>query len=407
LGKEGSGGSLFKICGVDSVMLFNLYEAITHHPYWQVFLTLLFIGYVFATMVQIWIYGYFFNRFSKYKEPENKLKTSQEPFSIIICARNEAENLQKNLPSILNQSYTNFEVIVVDDDSTDNSLEILSAFEQQYPHLCVKSNTNKQRAGKKDALAAGIAAASHNNLLMTDADCSPASSLWLQAMSERLTDHTKIVLGFGPYIERKGILNKWIRFEAIHTALQYFSFSLVGMPYMGVGRNIAWKKNLFDIIGGFEAHEHIASGDDDLFVSAASTPDNTTICILPDAFVYSAAKKTWSTYFKQKRRHLSTGWHYRWEHQILLAIGSLSHTLHYFAFVLLVFFGFGTVFVFVLYIIRILTVIRVFLPTLHKLRANNLIPFLPILDAALAGYYVVFSPILFLHTFKIKGHTWN
>jgi poly-beta-1,6-N-acetyl-D-glucosamine synthase len=388
-------------------MLTEIYQIIIHHPLWQVFLTLLLVGYTLATVVQMGIYGVFFNRFSKYIAPDSIPKSIQKPFSVIICARNEAENLRKNLPFILNQKYPNFEIIVVDDDSDDETSEILKQYQQQYPQLRVQYCTNKQRLGKKDALAAGIEAATYNNLLMTDADCRPSSEFWLSEMANKLTDDAKIVLGYGPYTETSGALNKWIRFEAIHTALQYFSFSLYGMPYMGVGRNIAWKKNLFDIIGGFKAHAHIPSGDDDLFVSAASTPENTVICISSESFVYSDAKNTWRNYFKQKRRHLSTGWHYRWQHQILLAIVSLSHTLHYFALFILLFFRFGTVFVITLYVIRTLTIIRVYLPTLHKLRANNLIPFLPILDAALAGYYVIFSPILFLHSFKNKGHSWN
>jgi poly-beta-1,6-N-acetyl-D-glucosamine synthase len=389
------------------IMLTEIYQTIVQHPLWQVFLTFLLIGYTLATLLQMGIYGIFFNRFSKYIPPKITSNVTQEPFSVIICARNEAENLYKNLPFILVQKYPVFEVIVVDDASEDKSSEILKQYQQQYPQLRVQYRKDKQRLGKKDALAAGIAAANYNNLLMTDADCRPASEYWLAAMASKLGEDVKIVLGFGPYTQTSGALNKWIRFEAIHTALQYFSFSLYGMPYMGVGRNIAWKKNLFDIIGGFKAHAHIPSGDDDLFVSAASTPENTAICISPESFVYSDAKNTWVNYFKQKRRHLSTGWHYRLEHKIMLAIASLSHTLHYFALLILLFFSFGTVFVITLYVIRTLTIIRVFLPTLHKLRANNLIPFLPILDAALAGYYVVFSPILFLHSFKNKGHTWN
>jgi poly-beta-1,6-N-acetyl-D-glucosamine synthase len=389
-------------------MLTFLINTITEHPYWQIFLTLLLIGYTLATIFQIAFYYGFLGRFSRHKIPEIQSVTqNKEGFSIIICARNEAENLRKNLKSILEQQYPTFEVLVIDDDSKDNSFEVLSEFQQHYPHLRVEYLKHKQRIGKKDALSYGILKAKYDNLLMTDADCKAASPFWLQKMADQLQNNANIVLGFGPYIETKGTLNFWVRFEAIHTALLYFSFSLQGLPYMGVGRNIAWKKNLFNIIGGFKSHAHLPSGDDDLFVSAASTANNTELCIEPEAFMYSETKNTWWDYYKQKKRHLSTGWHYHWKHQILLAMLSLSHTLHYFAFILLLGFKFGTVFVFSLYIIRTLTIIVVYVPTLHKLRANNLIPFLPILDAALAGYYVVFAPILFLHSFKNKGHSWN
>lgn len=219
-----------------------------------------------ATQVIFW--GLVFQRVAWRKTPKLPEIASFPAVSVIICARNEAANLQKNLESILHQDYPNFEVLVVDDDSDDDSEAFLTELRQQYAQLEVLSIKGKVGQGKKNALAKGIQHAKHEWLLLTDADCMPNSKYWIKSMMlSAHKDNAEIVLGYGPINSTSSWLNKWVQFETVYVAIQYFSFALWKMPYMGVGRNLMYKKSLFEKNSGFDRHQHLTSGDDDLFVN--------------------------------------------------------------------------------------------------------------------------------------------
>lgn len=326
---------------------------------------------------------------------DESISNFQFPISIIICARNEADNLRRFLPGILNQEYSGeWEVVVVDDASEDETPVVLRIFQDKNPRMRSVRIFEKKHAGKKHALAEGIAAAKFENLLLTDADCEPASSRWLALMADKLgkKPETEIVLGYSPMRESEGWLSHWSRFETAYTAIQYFSFALAGLPYMGVGRNLALKKAAFERAGGFAGHWHIASGDDDLLVNAAANKRNTAICLCPDSFVRSESKKTWREWARQKRRHLSAGRCYRPMHQILLATVSASQVLHYFLFTVLMLGGFGMVSVVSLFFLRSFSVFFLCGIILPRLRESNLLSRVPIYDALLAAHYGAFVP---------------
>ncbi len=252
-----------------------------------------------------------------------------QPVSVIICAKDEASNLQKILPQIYAQNYPDFEVVLINDRSFDDTFEVMKSFEAQYPGKTIfvnvpHSNDSRLTGNKKYALTLGIKAAHYEHLLFTDADCQPAGLDWIQRMTSRFSTQKQIVLGYGKYAKQKGLLNKLIRFETLQTAVQYFSYALKGMPYMGVGRNLAYTKSLFMQNNGFYTHLDVLSGDDDLFINEVATADNTAICIHPDSFTVSQPKQTWKTYFYQKRRHISTAKYYQTKHKVLLGLYSLS-----------------------------------------------------------------------------------
>ncbi len=321
--------------------------------------------------------------------------------SIIICARNEANNLKKNLHRILNQNYRSFEVIVVDDNSYDTTHNILLKYHIENPNLCSLNVTDKpQGSGKKFALSKGIEAAKNDVLLLTDADCIPNSPNWISDMVQPLNATVKIVLGYAPYIEARGFLNKFIRYETIHTAMQYFSFALIGQPYMGVGRNLVYSKSLYQKVGGFKNHDQLLSGDDDLFINEIATHKNVEIMLEKSSFVYSTAKKSWKAFYRQKARHLTTGKHYKLKHKILLGLYSLSHFLHYAAGLVLIILDFSTIFaVGIIYLMRISVVLLLCKPILKKFTDETLLKWYPFLDAFFVLYYLIFSPIL------MKGNT--
>ncbi len=226
-----------------------------------------------------------------YKPGPSGIKRS--PVSVVICAKNEEENLKANLPLILEQDYPLYEVIVVNDASTDNSMNVLMDLQQKYSHLrtsSIKENVHI-RKGKKLALTLGLKAAKYDWVLLTDADCSVTGNKWLATMQRNFRKEAGIVLGYGGYRRNKGLLNMVIRYDTFFIALQYMGFALAGFPYMGVGRNLAYRKELFFRNKGFATHYELASGDDDLFVNEVARRDGTRIEIRSESHTRSETKK--------------------------------------------------------------------------------------------------------------------
>ncbi len=328
------------------------------------------------------------------------------PVSVIICARNEASNLKKNLPFIFNQKNIDFEVIVVNDCSLDNSDEVLREFQQLYPNLkvVVKQEHPRFKTGKKFAATLGIKAAKNEIIVFTDADCRPDSDYWLvNICSNYANEDTEIVLGYSPYERKRGLLNLLIRYETFQTAINYFSFALHGMPYMGVGRNLSYKKSLFFKGKGFASHMHIPSGDDDLFVNQNATVKNTAIEIRPGSHTWSEPKPSWASYWSQKTRHLGAGKAYKKEHQLKLSIQGLSAVGFYILMICCLSLKIEIAFVSILFAFRFLVQSLVYYKSLIKLRYKDLLAWVIILDPV---YYLYLSALSIRGLFK-KNVIWK
>jgi glycosyltransferase involved in cell wall biosynthesis len=246
---------------------------------------------------------------STIKSPRLGTPASAMPVSVIICAKNEDENLTEFLPKILTQDYpAGFEVIVVNDCSYDNTENVIDEFAKIFPNLR-KANIKEDayyKHGKKFALLVGIKAAANNRLVLTDADCYPASDQWLKEMALGFGVKKEIVLGYGAYEKQKGLLNKLIRFDAFIIAVQYLSAAIKNKAYMGVGRNLAYNKDTFFNNKGFANHYHVNSGDDDLFVNEAATEQNVAVCVSHNSVTYSKPKTSFRAWRLQKARHITT-----------------------------------------------------------------------------------------------------
>src|SRR6476659_7055052 len=267
-----------------------------------------FISFCLVSGIQIFYYLFFFRKLAFYNPP-SKSASQEYPVSVIVCARDEAENIARNLPGILVQQYrTTHEVIVVNDNSTDETKFLLDEFKKSFKNINPVALTQEAKLipGKKFPLSMGIKSSKYEVVLLTDADCVPASENWIQRSEDAYHDDVRIVLGYGAYHKTHGLLNKLIRFETFHSALQYFSFALAGMPYMGVGRNLSYRKETFLRNKGFSAINHIPSGDDDLFINMVASKTNTAIVIDKEAHTLSEAAPTWSIWQKQKFRHYTT-----------------------------------------------------------------------------------------------------
>jgi len=285
--------------------------------------------YIFGFVVLINCFYYLlFSKFSFLKNPK-KSKGELFPVSLIICAKNETENLKSHIPLWLEQEYPDFEIILINDASYDDTLEVMESFAEDNFRIKIVDVENNEAfwGSKKYALTLGIKKASNPRLIFTDADCKPSSKKWLQEMASQLKNDKQLVLGFGGYQKKSGLLNRLIRFETLMTALQYFSYAKAGMPYMGVGRNLGYTSKLFFDTNGFMSHMDIPSGDDDLFVNQVATKKNTTICFSEESFTYSVPKKSWKDWFLQKKRHISTAKHYKFQHKFLLGLYYTSQLL--------------------------------------------------------------------------------
>lgn len=336
---------------------------------------------------------------------EQSPEQSDLPLSVIISARNEAENLVKYLPSVLHQNYYNFEVIVVNDRSWDGTADVLGDFEKKYAHLKVVTVSEGQKfiAGKKFAVTMGIKAASNEWLVFTDADCEPTSENWLKGMQQPSDESEEILLGHAPYFKKRSLLNAFIRFETFFTAVNYLSYALKGKPYMGVSRNMAYKKSLFFKNKGFAAHMHVSSGEDDLFVNAHANKANTSIVIDKDSQVWSEPKTSIIAYLRQKKRHLGARKLYKKSDRLMLSIQKMVYFLFFALVITLLCFN-STRYI-ALGILALNLIIRSFIyPSLLKrLNYDELRWWFPILDVLLL-FFIVFNSIVSIFVKKV---IWN
>ncbi len=277
-----------------------------------------------------------YRRCLKEKEKTTTLD-STPPASIIICARNESENLTKFLPAVLTQDYPQYEVIVVNDGSEDNTAEVLATFALQYPHLHVTFVPcgARLKSSKKLALTLGIKAAQYEHLLFTDADCQPASPYWLRDMMMGFENaNTELVLGYGAYFKKRGVVNRFIQYDTLFNGLQYMGFAIAHRPYMGVGRNLAYKKSTFFDNKGFAGLLGSRAGDDDLFVNKVATRSNTQVVLTRDSLTWSMPKTSYREWLMQKERHLGVSPAYRLGTKIHLFFEPFTRALFYLALIL-------------------------------------------------------------------------
>ncbi|MFP5040950.1 glycosyltransferase [Parasediminibacterium sp. JCM 36343] len=363
-----------------------------------------FVIFCLVAAIQVFYYVFLFRRLAVYQAPPPS-NNHKEPVSVIICARDEADNLVNNLPGILVQEYPDkHEIIVVNDNSTDQSKYIIEEFMKAFDtlqHLQLKQEA-KMIIGKKFPLSMGIKTAKHEVLLLTDADCVPASEHWVKQFQDAYRDGIEIVLGYGAYHKKEGVLNKIIRFETFHSAMQYFSYALAGIPYMGVGRNLSYKRDVFMRNKGFSSINMIPSGDDDLFINRVATKSNTAILIDPASHTLSEAKATWSDWLKQKYRHYTTTKYYQPKHKLWLGLYSVSFGLLYpLAFLSAIFFSWWMALVVLAF--RWLVQAFVYYGGMKKLNEFDLFPFFILFDIWMFFYYIVAVPSLW----RKPKRTWN
>jgi poly-beta-1,6-N-acetyl-D-glucosamine synthase len=352
----------------------------------SIYILILFIVFCSSSAIQLFYYLFFYTGVLSVR-PAGTTANSQA-VSVIICARNEGENLSKFLPPVLEQDYPDFEVIVVNDCSEDNSYLVLGNFLLQYPHLKI-STVNKDPKfthNKKFAQFIGIKAAKNELLLFTDADCRPESDQWLRMMTSHFTEKTDFVLGYGGYMTMNGLLNRYIRYDCLTIAIQYLGMALKGLPYMGVGRNLAYRRDVFFKNNGYGAHNHLISGDDDLFVNSNARGKNTTVEFRPETHTRSVPASSLAKWIIQKKRHLTTAPYYRFRDKFLLSMEVITRVIFYGSFIALACLKFNWLWIGPVFAARLITQHIVVLMAAGKLKEPGLWPFVFLFD--------LFSPLI-------------
>jgi glycosyltransferase involved in cell wall biosynthesis len=360
--------------------------------------------YIFIAVVLInCAYFLLFSKFS-FSVSNKSLLNATFPVSVVVCAKNEAENLKRHIPLWLEQEYPEFELILVNDASHDKTLEVMEAFAEKDGRLKIVNVKNNEAfwGNKKYALTLGLKKAVHTRLLFTDADCRPTSKNWIAIMAGHFSKEKQLVLGYGGYDRLPGFLNKIIRYETLITAVQYFSYAKVGIPYMGVGRNLAYTSTLYYENNGFMSHIQLASGDDDLFVNEVATATNTALCYDQAAFTRSVPKKSWKGWINQKKRHITTSKFYKSKHKVLLGLYYFSN-ISFWILGVICFFYYSWIIVLTVIAARLLLQYIVLGYSAKKLKETSLTLFIPFLDL----FLVFIQMFIFISNRTRKSTRWK
>lgn len=364
----------------------------------------LFYALIVTVSIQFIYYTFVFSKLAFAKEDKPSLKNIA--ISVIVCAKNEAKNLPLLIPKLLEQDYQNFEIVLINDASSDDTLQIMQSFKASNSNIKIVDVANNETfwGNKKYALTLGIKAATHEYLLFTDADCVPESKYWIKSMSSHFNNEKAIIIGYGAYEKKShSLLNKFIRFETLLTAIQYFSFAKIGLPYMAVGRNLAYRKDTFYKANGFISHIKIKSGDDDLFVNQAATKENIALCLSDDSFTISKAETSFKNWFNQKRRHVSTAHHYKFEHKFLLSLFYCTQLLFWCLAITLLILFFKPLIVISLLLLRFIFQYLIIGKSAKQLHETDTIWLLPFFD-----FFLVISQFsIFISNLLSKPKHWR
>lgn len=358
----------------------------------------LITGVFYLSIVfQLFYWVILFGRFVLGKESISQSSVDQPFVSIIIPFKNELLHLRGHLEAILMQAYPNFEVIMVNDHSTDGGDFLVKDLADKYDHLHMLNLQNS--TGKKAAIELGIDFAKGDWIGLTDADCIPANSAWISRMMNQ--SHTAdVIIGYGPYKNTDTFLSWFIRYEAWYIALTYMSLHQWGHHYMAVGRNLFFKKATFKNVRGYGRHRHLLSGSDDLFISSLSVKNDIVTEYHPESYIYSTPKSTLYKLWQQKKRHLSTAIQYKISTQLILFGLSFSQMLVYFTFIALLLLNEVTLTLLTIFLSRWVVMLGLAKYGSRRIQENRIVLMAPVMDFLLMLYYISLSFTLF---FKPKN----
>ncbi|PKP20349.1 MAG: glycosyl transferase family 2 [Bacteroidetes bacterium HGW-Bacteroidetes-20] len=358
----------------------------------------------FIILLQLLYYTLLFFKFAFHK-PKPTLPVEGLPISVVISAKNEAHNLIKTLPIIADQKYPCFEIVVVNDNSNDETEFVIKDCATKYSNIkLVNLNSSVTNIkGKKFPLSLGIKAATYENILFTDADCFPVSDQWLSKMARHFTGKKQIVLGYSSFYKKSGLLNSVIRFDVLHVAIQYFSYYLAKMPFMGNGKNLAYTKDLFFKNKGFTSQYHLSYGDEELFINKSASYSICAIEYDHDSHTISRPKSHLNAWVRNKVNQNKARKLFQRKHRFLLNIYNTLMPLVYLLFIpALILTIHNYLFLSIVCGLMLLKIVFQFLAfgfAAKKLNEKRLIPFIILYDILFA----IINPIIFAVTSLTKN----
>ncbi|MCH6197998.1 glycosyltransferase [Aquiflexum sp. LQ15W] len=375
------------------------------------FIQILWIVFFVSLAIQLFYLLILFGRFAFFYKKKTEMSSSEkEPVTVVIAAHNERTNLKKIIPLLFQQDYPNFDIMVINDRSYDGTKKVLEQLMAIYPRLrtVTVTYTPSHVTSKKYALTLGIKVAKNDVLLLTDADCRPKTDKWIELMTAPVRVKGKdFALGFSQYESKNGFLNKWIQLETIWTAIQYFSFAIWKSPFMGVGRNLCYRRSFFMSKKAFKGLWHIECGDDDLFVNLHADSSNVAVVVDPDSMTYSVPKSTWEEYFIQKKRHFHAGKYYSTSNKQKVGWYAFSHFLYWVtSLALLIFSVFHQnweqiLVIMGIMVVRSILVTSIFRASRKKLEGNIKVFWSLIFDVMYIGYFWILGSLGYLSK-KVK-----
>jgi cellulose synthase/poly-beta-1,6-N-acetylglucosamine synthase-like glycosyltransferase len=310
-------------------------------------LFLLWFFFGFGILIQGGYLLMVFSRTAWYIRGSKKsgIQYPEEGVTVLVTARNKFQHLKVLIPKLFEQDYPKFDVMIVNDQSSDRTKRLLEDLMARYPKLrsVTVKYTPKHVTAKKFAITLGIKVAKNDVILLTDADSLPNSDQWIRKMTAPVRQEGKtFALGFSGYQSQPGSLNQWIQFETILRALFYLSFGLWKAPFMGTGKNLCYRKSFFMEVKGFKGFWSIEGGDDSIFVNTYATGANTQLVIDANAITLAAPKETWKEYVQQEKRLLHAERYFRVEDKRKMGLYGVSHALYWIGGIgLLIYFGIG------------------------------------------------------------------
>ena len=299
---------------------------------------IILIVFGISLIIQLLYHWGIFSKVAFYKRNARpKLDEELEPVSIVLCARDAYEYLVELIPALLKQDYPDFEIVVVNDCSDDETEEYLKDLERNEPR--VKPVQLKQHLnffnGKKFPLSMGIKSAKNDLIVLTDCNCMPVNNQWLRSVVNRYNTRTEIVIGYSPLVHKKSSLNRIMRFDNLQNGLLYLSAALKRHAYMGIGKNLSYRKELFYRNQGFISHYTTSVGEDDLFINQTATKKNTEVLIDAENAILTTPTSSFHLWMRQKASRYSTVSKYDSGSRLYLSLFYVSQFLFYASFIAL------------------------------------------------------------------------
>ena len=364
----------------------------------------LFYIFLVATVIQLLYHVLIFIRIWFYKEPEH---INYKPVSVVVSSKNQLNHIRSNLIHFLNQDYPEFEIIVINDASSDGTDDYLEELEKKYGHLKVVTNTIQENdrfnKGKKFGITLAIKSATHDTLLFSDADSYPSSNQWIKKMQASFCSKKQIVLAYSRLEKRKGFLNRLLRYESLYEGLLSFSCTLCGFPLLAQRRNLGYDRALFFSINGFFSHLNLSRGEAKLFVDEASNSRNTNVCLSPEGMTLSNKQKSYLEWFSDKRSYFHLAKRLRFSSLLLLGINFFSQFSFWLLFPVLLIYQINPQLVLLAFTLRFCLQYIVYWKMCKFTNEYRLLWFLPFYEISLMLIHFILS----LSTFIKKVHDWD